>query len=694
MPNKKRPHTRKAEQLRRAETPPAPQGPTASIPFPSDCGRRVVISDVKPEINEGRFPIKRIQGERVVVEASVFADGHEVLTCRLMVRRDSESRWEELSMIALGNDRWQGEFTVSNLEPYRYCVAALIDPFLTWRRDLVKRIEAKQDVSVELQIGGELVEAAAGRAAGEESERLQLLAKTLRSSGRSAAGTELALGDELSTLMARHADRTHETVYPRELRVHVDRPKARYSTWYEMFPRSCGEKGDRHGTFRDCEARLDYLAYMGFDVLYLPPIHPIGRRFRKGPNNNPDSGPDAIGSPWGIGAAEGGHTAIHPELGTLNDFQRLVAAANKQGIEIALDIAWQCSPDHLYVKEHPDWFRKRPDGTIQYAENPPKKYQDIYPLHFDTKDWKALWKELRSVVEYWIEQGIRIFRVDNPHTKPFAFWEWLIQDVQGVHPEVLFLAEAFTRPKVMYELAKRGFSQSYTYFAWRNKKWELRQYFTELTRTEVSEFFRPNLWPNTPDILTEYLQSGGRPAFVIRFILAATLGASYGIYGPAFELCEHRPRESGSEEYLNSEKYEIRRWNLDAGHSLKEIIARVNRIRRTHPALQSDGSLVFHETDNDQLIVYSKAAPEADDLLITVVNLDPRHVQSGWISLNLEAIGIKPDSALQVHDLLSDRWFSWQGERNFVQLDPQVMPAHILRVQGRPRTGQDFEQYP
>jgi len=610
-----------------------------------------------------------------------------------MVRRDSESRWDELPMIALGNDRWRAEFTVSKLEAYRYCVAAAVDPFLTWRKDLVKRIEAKQDISVDLQIGGELVDAAAGRATGGESKRLQLLAQTLRGSDKLAVKTELALGDELFTLMAGNADRTHEAVYPRELRVHVDRPKARFSAWYEMFPRSCAEKGNRHGTFRDCKARLDYLAYMGFDVLYLPPIHPIGRRFRKGPNNNPDSGPDAIGSPWGIGASEGGHAAIHPELGTLDDFRSLVAAANKRGIEIALDIAWQCSPDHPYVKEHPDWFRKRPDGTIQYAENPPKKYQDIYPLHFDTQDWKSLWLELRSVVEYWIEQGIRIFRVDNPHTKPFAFWEWLIQDVQNNHPDVLFLSEAFTRPKVMYELAKRGFTQSYTYFAWRNEKWELEQYFTELTQTGVADFFRPNLWPNTPDILTEFLQSGGRPAFIIRLILAATLGANYGIYGPAFELCEHLPRETGGEEYLNSEKYEIRRWNLDAGHSLKEIIARVNRIRRAHPALQSDRSLVFHETDNDQLIAYSKSAPEADDFLITVVNLDPHNVQSGWVDLDLEALGIESDTPLQVHDLLSDQWYSWQGKRNFVQLDPQVMPAHILRLQGRPRTEQDFEQY-
>ncbi len=655
--------------------------------------RRVVISGVKPEIDEGRYPIKRTVGESVVVEADIFTDGHDSLSCRLMWRRESEPTFQELPMAALGNDRWRAEFPVSEMEPHSYFVCAIVDPFLTWRKDLIKRIEAGQDISVDLLMGAELVEAAAGRATGADAKRLGVFGDALRTAKDQTVRMEAALSDELLTLATRHADRSDEVVYPRHLRVHVDRPKARFSTWYELFPRSCAAESNRHGTFRDCEARLDDIAYMGFDVLYLPPIHPIGRTFRKGPNNNPKGGADAIGSPWAIGAVEGGHKAIHPELGTAADFRALVAAATKRGIEIAMDLAWQCSPEHPYVKEHPEWFRKRPDGTIQYAENPPKKYQDIYPLHFETHDWEALWTELKSVVDYWIEQGVRIFRVDNPHTKPFAHWQWLIDQVQREHPEVIFLSEAFTRPKVMYELAKRGFTQSYTYFSWRNEKWELEEYFTELTRTDVAEFFRPNLWPNTPDILTEYLQSGGRPAFAIRLILAATLGASYGIYGPAFELCENQPREVGSEEYLNSEKYEIRRWNLDASHSLKEVIARVNRIRREHAALQSDRSLVFHEVDNEQIIAYGKSTPDAKDSLVVVVNLDPHHVQSGWVRLDLERMGMKAGASYVVHDLLSDQWYTWHGERNYVQLDPQVMPAHILRVQGQQRTERDFEQY-
>lgn len=677
----------------RADAAASPAIPARELSLPETHGHRVVISRVRPEIDEGRFPIKRVVGERVVVEADVFADGHDALTCRLMVRRKSEAQWTETQMEALGNDRWRTEFLVSELEPYYYRVAAVVDPFLTWQKDLAKRLEAKQDIDVDLQIGAELVAAAARRASGEDADRLKVLADALQAKQSRPTAIEVALGDELLAQMTRYVDRTDETVYPRELRVHVDRPKARFSTWYEMFPRSCAMQAGQHGTFRDCEARLDYLACMGFDVLYLPPIHPIGRAFRKGPNNDPNGGADAVGSPWGIGAREGGHVAIHPELGMLADFRSLIAAAKTRGIEIAMDLAWQCSPDHPYVREHAEWFRKRPDGTIQYAENPPKKYQDIFPLHFDTPDWRALWSELRSVVDYWIEQGIRIFRVDNPHTKPFAFWQWLIETVQSAHPDVLFLSEAFTRPKIMYELAKRGFTQSYTYFAWRNTRQELEEYFTELTTSPVAEFFRPNLWPNTPDILTAFLQSGGRPAFIIRLILAATLGASYGIYGPAFELCELVPREPGSEEYLNSEKYELRRWDIDAPHSLKEIIACINRIRREHHALQDNHSLRFHDTDNDQVIAYSKACGRTGDVLLIVVNLDPHHVQSGWTQLDLNCLRIEENAAFQVHDLLSNQWYGWRGPRNYIRLDPQIMPAHILRIEGRLRTEKDFDQY-
>ena len=463
---------------------------------------------------------------------------------------------------------------------------------------LRKRVEAEQEVQVELLIGAELVEAASQRATGTDAAELQERARRLRmplESG-SLAQARLVLEDEtLRRLMALYPDRRFATTSPGEFAVVVDRDKACFSTWYEMFPRSCAALPGQHGTFKDCEARLPYLARMGFDVLYLPPIHPIGQVHRKGKNNATVATPDDPGSPWAIGAAAGGHTAIHPQLGTLDDFRSLIATAQEYGIEIALDIAFQCAPDHPYVQEHPEWFRWRPDGTVQYAENPPKKYEDIYPFDFDTAHWQALWEELKRIVCFWIEQGVRIFRVDNPHTKPLRFWEWLINEIKVSHPEVIFLSEAFTRPKVQYNLAKRGFTQSYTYFAWRHTKEEITRYFTELTQTDIREYFRPHLWPNTPDILTEYLQHGGRPAFLIRLVLAATLGASYGIYGPAFELCEHRPRFEGSEEYLDSEKYEIRHWDLEQRHSLQEFIARVNRIRRreSSPPEQSRPALSY-----------------------------------------------------------------------------------------------------
>jgi starch synthase (maltosyl-transferring) len=473
----------------------------------------------------------------------------------------------------------------------------------------------------------------------------------------------------------------------------VDRERARFGTWYEMFPRSCAADPGRYGTFRDCEARLPYIADMGFDVLYLPPIHPVGHTNRKGKNNSPAARPQEPGSPWAIGSEVGGHKAVDPELGTLQDFRRLIDKAKEHSIEIALDIAFQCSPDHPYVTEHPTWFHRRPDATIQYAENPPKKYEDTYSLDFETEDWQELWEEMKSIVLFWIEQGVRIFRVDNPHTKPFAFWEWLIDEVKRDHPEVILLSEAFTRPKIMYRLAKLGFTQSYTYFAWRNTSWELTQYFTELTQTEVRQHFRPHLWPNTPDILTEYLQSGGRPAFMARLVLAATLGANYGIYGPAFELCESRPREPGSEEYLDSEKYEIKRWDLDRPDSLKEFIARVNRIRRENPALQSDWHLSFHRVDNEQLICYSKRTEDGANVILVAVNLDPHYTQSGWVELDLEELGLDSTQPYQVHDLLGDARYLWNGPHNYVELNPHVLPAHIFRLRRRVRREQNFEYY-
>jgi starch synthase (maltosyl-transferring) len=670
-----------------------PESPTFDLAAKSPP--RVVIENVYPEIDGGRYPIKRVVGESVVVTADIFTDGHDAVSAVLLFRRSGESLWLETPMVPEVNDRWQGTFTVLEVGTYEYTLQAWIDQFGSWRSGFIKKVEAGQDISVDILIGAKLVEEAAGRAANDSAHQLQEFASSLRQENRHTLtdATSSVKDKHLFRLMELHPDRSLAATYKKALTVEVDREKARFSAWYEMFPRSCAPKPGRHATFQDCIKRLPYVAEMGFDVLYLPPIHPIGRKNRKGKNNNPVSSGNDIGSPWAIGAEEGGHKSIHSRLGTLEDFHQLVSSARESGLEMALDIAFQCTPDHPYVKQHPEWFRCRPDGTVQYAENPPKKYEDIYPLNFESPRWRELWEELKDVMLFWADQGVRIFRVDNPHTKPFEFWEWAIREIKKKYPDVIFLAEAFTRPKVMYRLAKLGFTQSYTYFAWRNTKWELEQYFTELTRSEVREFFRPNLWPNTPDILTEYLQSGGRPAFMVRLILAATLGASYGIYGPAFELCENRPLREGSEEYLNSEKYEIRNWDLDREDSLKGLIARVNQIRHANPALESNERLRFHPIDNTQLIAYSKTTEDLANIILVVVNLDPHHTQSGWLDLPPDYFGLDPHQAFQVHDLITDSRYLWQGARNYLELDPHSMPVHILRIRRRVRSERDFDYF-
>lgn len=655
----------------------------------SECSlgriRRVVIENVRPEIDAGRFPIKRTLGEEVEVLADVFADGHDELSVRLLYRAASEADWRSVPMKLLGNDLWTGCFSVSAQEPYLYTVEAWPDPFKTWANDLVKRNDAAQDLSLQFLIGAELIVATVARAAGAEADRLRQASVQLKKfhDKEPKRAYEIAEDLQLAEMMAGLADPATRTRYEKELRVEVDRTRARFSAWYEMFPRSCTGDPERHGTFQDCVRRLDYVASMGFDILYLPPIHPIGEIERKGKNNSPTPGQDDVGSPWAIGSVLGGHKSIHPQLGALDDFKRLLSEARKRGLEIALDVAFQCAPDHPYVREHKEWFHVRPDGSVQYAENPPKKYQDIYPLNFEGDGAQALAEELKSIVIYWIEQGVRIFRVDNPHTKPFAFWEWLIAEVRREYRDVLFLSEAFTRPKIMYTLAKLGFTQSYTYFAWRNTKLELTEYFTELTRTNVREYFRANLWPNTPDILTESLQLGGRPEFLIRFVLAATLGANYGIYGPAFELFENRPLRSGSEEYLDSEKYQIRVWDLEKPDSLKDLISRMNRIRRDNPALQSDGSLRFHDVDNEQLIAYSKNDEKLDNIILVIVNLDPFRKQSGFVDVPLELFQLDPDQEFEVRDLLTGESYRWRGVRNYVELAPPARPAHVFSVRQR-----------
>jgi len=657
--------------------------------------QRVVIENVYPEIDGGRFPVKRSVGQTVRVEADIHTDGHDLIAAFLLYRKSDCPTWSETPMIPMGNDRWAGTFRVEAVGRTVYTLQAWVARFLSWQRDLSKKMEAGQEISVDLLVGVALAEDAAKRAKGADRRKLLAFARSIRpGEGRGVPECETAALDEgLGVLADRFPDRTLSTGYGRELPVVVDRERARFGAWYELFPRSCSPEPGRHGTFKDVEARLPYVASMGFDVLYLPPIHPVGRANRKGRNNATAARPEDVGSPWAIGAAEGGHKAVHPQLGTIGDFEELVRAARGHGIEIAMDIAFQCAPDHPYGTEHPEWFRMRPDGTVQYAENPPKKYEDIIPFDFDTPRWMELWEELKSVVLFWAGRGVRIFRVDNPHTKPFAFWEWLIAGIQREHPDAIFLAEAFTRPKVMYRLAKAGFTQSYTYFAWRNTKPELEAYFRDLTQTEVREYLRPNLWPNTPDILTEHLQYGGRPAFMARLVLAATLGASYGIYGPAFELCEHAALAPGREEYLDSEKYEIRTWDTGRPDSLREFIALVNRIRRESPPLQSDDNLRFHPVDNDQLIAYSKSAEDGSGTVLVVVNLDPRHTQSGWVELPLEEFGLSAAAPFQGHDLLSGARFLWQGRRFFVELDPSAVPAHIIRLRRRVRTEKDFDYF-
>jgi starch synthase (maltosyl-transferring) len=612
----------------------------------------------------------------VTVEADAFTDGHDLVAVVLRYRRQHEE-WRETPMSALGNDRWRGSFVVEAMGTYEYQVEAWVDHFASWSQGVRRWLAADQDVSSELLEGATMIRAAAAHAAGEHDQRLLISIAAAVSTDRHVRDrAEHALSAEIAETMRRVADRRHST-QSRMRRVQVDRKRARFSTWYEMFPRSAGPDPARSATFREAAARLSQIADMGFDVLYLPPIHPIGRTNRKGRGNSLTPQKGDPGSPWAIGGAEGGHTAIEPGLGTIDDFSWFREQAERHGLEIALDLAYQVSPDHPYAAEHQEWFRRRPDGTLKYAENPPKRYQDIYPFHFDSDEWPALWTELRNVVLFWVAHGVRIFRVDNPHTKPFRFWEWLIADVHALDSDVIFLSEAFTRPKVMRHLAKLGFTQSYTYFTWRNAKAEIEEYFTELTQTVMREYFRPNLFANTPDILHDFLQKGGLPAFRIRLLLAGTLGASYGIYS-SFEIGENRPAAPGSEEYLHSEKYQFRQWDFDSPNNIKDLIRQVNTIRRTQPALQYDHTLRFHLTTHDELIAYSKVSPDGRTRIFTVVSLNPREPREGMVCLALADAPVA-EAPYVVRDLLTDRTYDWNGPWNYVRLDPDL-PAHIFHL--------------
>jgi starch synthase (maltosyl-transferring) len=663
---------------------------------PVEGRKRVVIEEVQPQVDCGRYAAKRVLGDSVTITAAVFGDGHDHVAGRLLYRHLSEADWRFTPLTPLTNDRWTAAFTADKLGDWLYTIEGWVDHFDTWCADLRKRLAAqptpdnpnaeRQDIPLALRSGALLLSQAAHRAKAPDSNLLAEAAAELnRLADDNRATYEFPLSDRIINLAAQHPDLDFATRYKQELHLWVDRERARYSAWYELFPRSTSPDPTRHGTFADVKALVPTIAAMGFDVLYLPPIHPIGSAFRKGRNNSVTSTPDDPGSPWAIGSKEGGHNSINPQLGTLRDFDALVAATHDHGMELALDIAFQCSPDHPWVAEHPDWFNIRPDGSIQYAENPPKKYQDIYPLNFESPDWRGLWEGLRDVFTYWIRRNVRIFRVDNPHTKAIPFWEWCIAEIHKKYPDVIFLAEAFTRPHVMYSLAKAGFTQSYTYFTWRNTRSELQEYFEEITKPPISDFFRPNLWPNTPDILHATLQNGGRPAFMQRLILAATLGANYGIYGPAFELGENIPAKPGSEEYLNSEKYEIRRWDRAAAHSLAPLVTQINHIRRDNPALHSDGSLHFHPADNPNILCYSKSS-RANTILIAV-NLDPAQEQAGWIDLDLKQLAVPHNENFEIEDLLTGVHYTWHDRSNYVSLKPDVMPAHIFRLI-RPSSGE------
>ncbi|MDD5328937.1 MAG: alpha-1,4-glucan--maltose-1-phosphate maltosyltransferase [Sulfuricella sp.] len=638
----------------------------------------IVIENIYPELDCGRYPVKREVGDRLEVEADIFKEGHDLLAAVVKYREADAADWLEAPMAQVVNDRWRGGFALEKNTRYRYAIEAWVDQFESWRAELEKKLEAGQAVGLELLEGRQLVAAAAERAADDDRSQLRRVVENFDRQTLDAERTDLLLAPALRRLMVRHPDRSTAAACERELEVVADRPAARFAAWYEMFPRSQGRVRGKSATFRDCAARLPEIRSMGFDVVYLVPIHPIGATHRKGPNNTEELVPGAPGSPYAIGSEAGGHKAVHPELGTLEDFRAFVRQAGEHGLEVALDFAIQCSPDHPYLKEHPDWFRYRPDGSIKYAENPPKKYQDIFNVDFYSPAKDEIWREWLDVVLFWIGQGVKIFRVDNPHTKPIAFWEWLIREVQNERPDIIFLAEAFTRPKLLKALAKAGFTQSYTYFTWRNFKQELADYLTELTQSEVKEYLRPNFFTCTPDILPAFLQSGGRPAFIIRLVLAATLSSVYGIYN-GFELCE-AAAVPGTEEYLDSEKYDYKVWDWDRPGHIKEEIAAINRIRLENPALHELENLRFYPADDDNVLFYGKATLDGSNTVFVAVNLDPFEAHQAVLEFPLQELGIPRDKTFQVEELLTGRKHLWRGHRHIVDLDPRQNPAEIYRI--------------
>jgi len=637
--------------------------------------RRVAIDRVGPEVDGGRFAVKRVRGDEVVVEADIICDGHEELDCRLHVRHGETGQWTVMPMACEGNDLWKASFIADRIGLWHFFITARIDTFATWLRDLGRREQAGDNLQVELIAGSQIVAAAAHSAPAGIAVEIEQFAIKLRL----PSWKDVVHSDRLRELMTLYADRRDETRLDQPRPIWVDRARARFSSWYEVFPRSWGRVAGEHGTLSDLADRLDYIRWLGFDVLYMTPIHPIGQAFRKGRNNSLDAASDDVGSPWGIGSVDGGHTSIHPQLGSFEDFERLRQRAETFGIELAIDLAVQCSPDHPWVREHPEWFRHRADGTIQYAENPPKKYQDIVPFDFQCEQWRQLWEALGGVVRFWVEKGVRIFRVDNPHTKPFAFWEWLIADIHRTHPDVLFLAEAFTRPKTMYRLGKLGFTQSYTYFTWRTEKQETANYLAEVTTPPIADFFRPNFWPNTPDILHETLQQGRRPMFLVRLALAALSVGNWGIYGPAMELLEATPREPGSEEYLDSEKYEIKRWNLDSPDSLAPFIRCLNEIRRAEPSLARVRPPLIQEIDDPHLLAWCRHDPLSGNRVLVVVNMQPDVPRQARLTLGRTSLDLEEVTALTAHDLLDDTEQEWAIDAIRITCTPEE-PVRVFRL--------------
>ncbi len=633
---------------------------------------RVLIENVQPQVDGGRYPAKRTVGERVLVTADIFGDGHDHIRASLLYRKDNGKSWTTTELRPTFNDGWFGTFQVNETGKYLFTIRAWIDHLDTWHDGFRKKAAAKLDLHVELMEGALMLRKV-------EDPKLAKAISLLETKTRYADAVAFVLSDEFQKIVEDHPLVEFETVLDDELSVYVEHKKANFSTWYELFPRSASLEG-KHGTFNDVVKLLPRIASMGFDVLYLPPIHPIGAINRKGKNNAVRAADGEPGSPWAIGSELGGHKSIHPALGTLDDFKRLIAEARKFGIDMAMDIAFQCAPDHPYVKDHPQWFRQRPDGSIQYAENPPKKYQDIFPFNFETDDWEALWQELKSVFVYWIEQGVKIFRVDNPHTKPIRFWQWVIAEVNKEHKDVIFLSEAFTRPKVMAALAKVGFTQSYTYFTWRTSKHELVEYMNELAFGQSRNYFRPNFWPNTPDILPFHLQGQGENIFIIRLALAATLASNYGIYGPPYEMCENIPME-GKEEYFNSEKYEVKKYDWKRTNRLTDIITIVNKARKEHPALQSTWNIQFCFVENPQLLAYVKATDDLRDIFLIVVNLDSHNRQWGYVQLPRERLGLGDRINVKLHDLMTDEHYTWTQEWNYIEIDPYKMPFHLFRLE-------------